>query len=160
MSPGKDTCLRWWTRKEGPGEADCVRRRRRGIQKLLEVLGEPDCLVALEATGHYWRNLVAFLVAHDFKVALINPLRTRRFAEEELERTKTDSIDAVGIARFAAQKRPPATALPDQAREDLREMVKLRQRLMADLSERVVQLHRVVDLGFPECKRDMCGSAR
>lgn len=124
-----------------------------GYQKLLEVLGEPDCLVALEATGHYWRNLVAFLVAHDFKVALINPLRTRRFAEEELERTKTDSIDAVGIARFAAQKRPPATALPDQAREDLREMVKLRQRLMADLSKRVVQLHRVVDLGFPECTR-------
>jgi transposase len=39
---------------------------------------------------------------------VLNPLRTRRFAEEELQRTKTDAIDALGIARFAAQKRPPA----------------------------------------------------
>ena len=39
---------------------------------------------------------------------MLNPLRTRRFSEEELQRTKTDAIDALGIARFAAQKRPPA----------------------------------------------------
>ena len=76
-----------------------------GYQRLRELLGDPnDCLVAMEATGHYWRNLFAFLVGHGFKVALLNPLRTRRFAEEELERTKTDSVDALGIARFAAQK--------------------------------------------------------
>jgi transposase len=78
-----------------------------GYQRLRELLGDPnDCLVAMEATGHYWRNLFAFLVGHDFKVVLLNPLRTRRFAEEELERTKTDSVDALGIARFAAQKGP------------------------------------------------------
>jgi transposase len=45
----------------------------------------------MEATGHYWRNLFAFLVAEGFTIALVNPLRTRRFAEEELERTKTDA---------------------------------------------------------------------
>jgi transposase len=36
-------------------------------------------------------------------------LRTRRFAGEDLARTKTDSIDALGIARFGAQKRPAVT---------------------------------------------------
>ena len=36
---------------------------------------------------------------------MLNPLRTRRFAEEELQRTKTDAIEALGIARFAVQKR-------------------------------------------------------
>ena len=65
-----------------------------------------DVLVAMEATGIYWRNLCAFLVAEGFSVALVNPLRTNRFAEEELARTKTDAIDVLGIARFAAQKRP------------------------------------------------------
>jgi transposase len=58
--------------------------------------------VALEATGHYWRNLFAALLAKGYAVAVLNPLRTRRFAEEELQRTKTDAIDALGIARFAA----------------------------------------------------------
>jgi transposase len=81
-----------------------------GYAQLRALLDEPSAgLVATEATGHYWRNLFAFLVAHGFSVALLNPLRTRRFAEEELARTKTDAIDALGIARFAAQKRPAAT---------------------------------------------------
>src|SRR5579864_9508393 len=98
-----------------------------GYQQLLQLLGSAqDCLVAMEATGHYWRNLYAALVTAGFEVALLNPLRTRRFAEEELQRTKTDAIDAVGIARFAAQKRPPATRLPDAATEELRELSRLR----------------------------------
>jgi transposase len=49
--------------------------------------------------------------------------------EEELQRTKTDAIDALGIARFAAQKRPPAAQLPDVATEELRELARLRERL-------------------------------
>src|SRR5215469_9576693 len=82
-----------------------------GYQQLLQLLGSAqDCLVAMEATGHYWRNLYAALVTAGFDVALLNPLRTRRFAEEELQRTKTDAIDTVGIARFAAQKRPAVHA--------------------------------------------------
>src|SRR5260370_29546485 len=57
-----------------------------GYQRLREVLGDPnDCLVAMEATGHYWRNLLAFLVSHAFKGALLNPWRTRRVAEEAPE---------------------------------------------------------------------------
>jgi len=63
-------------------------------------------LVAMEATGHYWQNLFAVLVAEGFAVALLNPMRTRRFAGEGLARAKTDALDAVGIARFGAQKRP------------------------------------------------------
>jgi transposase len=72
-------------------------------RELRELPGEPeDCLVAMEATGHYWRNLYTFLVGEGFSIALLNPLRARRFAEEDLARTKTDAIDALGIARFAA----------------------------------------------------------
>jgi transposase len=78
-----------------------------GYARLLDVLGDPrDTLVAMEATGHYWKNLFAALAARGFVVALLNPLRTARFASEDLARTKTDAIDALGLARFAAQKRP------------------------------------------------------
>src|SRR3984893_15370513 len=122
-----------------------------GYQRLHELLGGPnDCLVAMEATGHYWRNLFAFLVGHGFKVALLNPLRTRRFAEEELERTKNDSADALGSARFAAQKRPEPTPVADDVTAELRELVRLRTRYVDEHSDRMRQLHRAVDLGFPE----------
>jgi len=125
-----------------------------GYAKLLGLLGAPtDALVAMEATGHYWKNLFAALVAAGFAVALLNPLRTRRFAGEDLQRTQTDAIDAVGIARFAAQKRPPASRLPDRATEELRQLVRFRDRLRQDFGDRVRQLHRLVDLGFPEFTR-------
>jgi transposase len=125
-----------------------------GYQKLFALLGDAqETLVAMEATGHYWRNLFSALAARGFTVALLNPLRTRRFAGEDLERTKTDAIDAVAIARFAAQKRPTPTRLPESATEELRELVRLRDRLVQDFGDRVRQLHRLVDLGFPEFTR-------
>lgn len=125
-----------------------------GYEKLFEQLGaSAELLVAMEATGHYWKNLFAALAARGCSVALLNPVRTRRFAEEDLQRTKTDAIDALGIARFAAQKRPVPTRLPDPATEELRELVRLRERLLQDFGDRVRQLHRLVDLGFPEFTR-------
>jgi transposase len=125
-----------------------------GYDHLLQVLGSAsETLIVMEATGHYWRNLFATLAAHDFAVALLNPLRTRRFAEEDLARTKTDAIDALSLARFALQKHPPVTRVPDEATDELRELVRLRARLVQDLGDRVRQLHRLVDLGFPEFTR-------
>jgi transposase len=122
-----------------------------GYQQLFDRLGTPgDTLVAMEATGHYWKTLFAALAAQGFAVALLNPLRTHRFAGEDLRRTQTD---AIGIARFAAQKRPPATRLPDRATEELRDLVRSRARLVQDFGDRVRQLHRLVDLGFPEFTR-------
>jgi transposase len=125
-----------------------------GYQRLRGLLGPPeDVFVAMEATGHYWQNLFAFLASEGFAIALLNPLRTRRFAGEDLQRTKTDAIDALGIARFAVQKRPPATRLADEATLELRELVRLRDRLREDFDARVHQLHRLVDLSFPEFTR-------
>jgi len=125
-----------------------------GYQKLFALLGGSEqALVVMEATGHYWQNLFAALTANGFAVALINPLRTRRFAEEDLVRAKTDAIDALSLARFGAQKRPPATRLPDETTAELRELVRLRDRYVQDLGDRVRQLHRIVDLGFPEFTR-------
>jgi transposase len=125
-----------------------------GYERLFELLGSPDgCMVALEATGHYWRNLFVALIAKSYVVAVLNPSRTARFAEEELRRTKTDAIDALGMARFAQQKRPRTTQLPDALTEELRELERLRERLAEDFDSRLRQLHRAVDLGFPEFPR-------
>jgi transposase len=110
-------------------------------------------LVVMEATGHYWQNLFAALIAEGYAVAVVNPLRTHRFAGEELARTKTDRIDGLQLARFGAQKLPVPTALPEAAIEELRELVRLRTRLMQEMVDHVNQLHRLVDLGFPEFTR-------
>jgi transposase len=125
-----------------------------GYKKLFAALGLPeDVLVALEATGHYGRNLLAALHEQNFRCCLLNPLRTRRFAQEDLGRAKTDCIDALRIARFAAQKRPLLTPALDVATDELREIVRLYDRVSQDFFDRVRQIHRLVCLCFPEFKR-------
>ena len=124
-----------------------------GYAKLLQALAQGPALVVMEATGHYWKNLFAVLVATDHPVALLNPLRSRRFQDQDLPRTRTDAIDALGLARFAREKRPAPTRLGEAATEELKELVRHRDRLKQDFDDPIRQLHRLVDLGFPEFTR-------
>ena len=130
---------------------------RAGYDALLKALGPPPVLVAMEATGHYWKNIFAVLAAAGHEVALLNPFVARRFQDASLERTKTDAIDAQGLARLAFEKRPEPTNLHGEVAEALRELVRHRDRLRQDFDDRVRQLHRLVDLGFPEFTRYVRG---
>ena len=135
------------------GKPITITEDRDGYDALLKSLGPPPVLIVMEATGHYWKNLFAVLAAAGHDVALLNPLIARRFQEASLERTKTDAIDATGLARLAFEKRPAPTHLHDEVAEALRELVRHRDRLRQDFDDRVRQLHRLVDLGFPEFTR-------
>ncbi len=46
--------------------------------KALEKNGIPvrDCVVGMEATGHYWLAFYSFLINHDFDIKVINPTVT------------------------------------------------------------------------------------
>ena len=134
-----------------------VTEDRAGYDALLKALGPPPVLVAMEATGHYWKNIFAVLAAAGHEVALLNPFVARRFQDASLERAKTDAIDAQGLARLAFEKRPEPTHLHDEVAEALRELVRHRDRLRQDFDDRVRQLHRLVDLGFPEFTRYVRG---
>lgn len=135
------------------GRPMAIAEDRAGYDALLAALGPAPVLIAMEATGHYWKNLFAVLTAAGHEVALLNPFTARRFQDASLERTKTDAIDAEGLARLAFEKRPAPSRLHDEVAESLRELVRHRDRLRQDFDDRVRQLHRLVDLGFPEFTR-------
>jgi transposase len=125
-----------------------------GYDKLVRLLGAPeDLLVVMEATGHYWQNVFQHLHRCGYRSSVVNPLRTRRFADAGLRRAKSDKLDALDIARFGAQMRPEPTDPPDAQTVVLRELFQSRERLVQDLGDRVRQLHRLVDLVFPEFTR-------
>ena len=126
-----------------------------GYETLKEVLGDTEVLVCMEATGHYWKNLHAMLTGYGYQVSVVNALRTSRFMEQDLSRTKTDAIDAVGIARFAAQKKPAVTKLPDDATEELKALVRLRDGIVQEMGDKTRRLRQMVDLGFPEFVRSV-----
>ncbi|MCW2240971.1 transposase [Azospirillum canadense] len=110
--------------------------------------------MVLEATGHYWKNLAAALVARGLPAAVLTPLQSARFQQEALVRTKADALEAaLELARLGQQKRPLPATLPDHATEQLRELIRHRDRLVQDCGDRVRQLHRLLDLTFPEFKQ-------
>lgn len=124
------------------------------LDAVLARLGAPDALlVVCEATGHYWQNVVAHLWAAGWRVAVVNALRAARYAAEELVRTKTDPADALLLAQYGREKRPAPSPVADDATRELTELVRLRARLVQDVGDRARQLHRVVDLTFPEFTR-------
>lgn len=124
------------------------------LDRVLAGVGAPETtLVVCEATGHYWQNVVAHLWAGGWRVAVVNALRTARYAAEELVRTKTDPVDALLLAHYGREKRPAPTPVTDDATRELTELVRLRARLTQDFADRLRQLHRAVDLTFPEFTR-------
>lgn len=122
-----------------------------GFARLTEWLGlKDDVRIGLEATGHYWRNVYLWLVDQGYQVVVFNPVQTCRFAQLELRRAKTDAVDAVGIARCVRVLRAPKAPEQDLTLCALRELTRFRGRMVQDLGDRIRQLHRQVDLVFPE----------
>lgn len=77
-------------------------------------------LILLESTGGYEKNLVFELMAAGLPVKVINPRKVRDFARAMGKMAKTDTIDAMVIARYAATFKPlpqkPVDRLADKAK--------------------------------------------
>jgi len=71
-----------------------------GMCSFYENLPEGERAILMEATGTYYLKLAYFLYEKGEKVAIVNPLKIRRFAQMRFERVKTDKADSRIIASF------------------------------------------------------------
>lgn len=64
--------------------------------------------IGLEATSDYWKNIYYFLKRQSdaFVVTVLNPIRTKAFAQTELRRARTDPVAAKDMALFMVEKQP------------------------------------------------------
>jgi transposase len=69
------------------------------LSNIKDVASIDDCLVGLEATGHYGENLINFLSPIGFKIGVINPIQTDALRNSNIRKTKTDKIDTVLITK-------------------------------------------------------------
>lgn len=91
---------------------------------------EPPQLVLIEATGGYERAVAFALVAAGIAVRIVDPARTRNFANSIGEFSKTDAIDARILAHYAQAIQPEARALCDEKTRELRELVDRRKQIV------------------------------
>jgi transposase len=125
---------------------------RAGAQELLARLAEvgSPCVCALEATGHYWLALYAFLRDAGVEVIVLNPLQTDAYRQSFLRKTKTDRRDSWIIADLVRIGRGRAALVPDQAILQLRELTRFRFSLVDQIADLKRKILSVLDRVFPE----------
>jgi len=96
-------------------------------KRLLQV---KPTLVALESTGNHQLEVSLVLQAAKVPLAVVNPRQVRDFAKATGVLAKTDKLDAVSIARFAAAVKPAAQPLPDDKTLELEALLTRRRQLI------------------------------
>jgi transposase len=97
-------------------------------------------LIVMEATGKFHRQAHRSLSAGGLPVAVVNPLRSRLFAEAIGALAKTDSVDARMLAIFGESLDPAITPPPPELIENLQELVRGRRAAVAERTALLNQL--------------------
>ena len=112
------------------GQSESVSNDKAGIEALIQRLGEiQPALIVLEATGGVERPLTRALTSAELPVVVVNPRQVRDFAKATGQLAKTDSIDAVVLARFGEAVRPALRPLPDEVTLELRALIARRRQI-------------------------------
>jgi transposase len=114
-----------------------------------ELLNKTIACVAVEATGPYHIKLHQELDNAGFPVAVINPYRSRKFADICGRLAKTDRIDAEVLAKFALHIDPPTMPAPTDLMIEINGLVHAREALMTD---RTVLKNRIESTSLQQLK--------
>ena len=98
----------------------------RALQKWLLKHKAPVVHACMEATSRYGEALASFLHQHQHQVSVVNPRRTRKYADSRLVRTQNDSVDAALIADFCAKENPRLWHPAPESKQQLQALLRLR----------------------------------
>jgi len=119
-----DVCL---LTAEGQGEQDRFANSKSGINKLHRWLKKRDAKTAhvcLEATGIYGDLVAETLHQRGYVVSVVNPARIKAYAASQMQRNKTDTLDAALIAEYCRTQQPPAWTPPAPELKELRALMR------------------------------------
>ena len=112
--------------------------------------GNCEVVFGMEATGIYSLPLYSALRRDGYKVKLYNPIQTNGFRKMKIRKTKTDPIDAAIIADLLRNSEPPQiNEIKDMNLYKLRELVRIRHRLIEKQTVCKLQLIRNIDIIWP-----------
>lgn len=110
-----------------------------------------NVMVGMEATGHYWMALYAYLKKQGLaNVFSINPMVVKAFRGSEIRKTKTDPLDARLIAKTIAVGDLKVTRDKAENHMLLQKLCRFRLNLVREQSKFKVEILTVLDTAFPE----------
>lgn len=145
--------------REGVAGTRSYRNDESGHKELLKELmaknAEPPSLIVAEATGGYERGIVSALGAKRLPVVVVNPRHVRHFAKAIGRLAKTDQIDAHLLVDFGAMVKPEPVPLPEEAEEELGDLLSRRQQLTQMLVAEKSRLHQAVGQKSQRLRREI-----
>ena len=117
----------------------------------LDPLDPDSIIIGLESTAHYGDNLVRFLITRNYKVCVLNPIKTSTMRKNNVRKTKTDKVDTFVIAKtLMMQDSLRFSSLEDLDYIELKELGRFRQKTIKQRTRLKIQLTSYVDQVFPE----------
>jgi len=113
-------------RREGQHGAAEFTNNPKGFQQLSRWLTKrkvKQVHACLEATGRYGDALAQYLHDHEHRVSVVNPLRIKAYGQSQLQRNKTDRVDAALITDFCQTQHPKAWTPPSLELRELQEFL-------------------------------------
>jgi len=111
-------------------------------------------IVGMEPTGHYWLSLARWLLAQGIEAVLVNPHLVKKNKENrDNTPSKSDRKDALVIADMVKNGYYSPVRFNSEAYEELRILMANRDTVTKRLNSAVSQIHRWVDIVFPELRQ-------
>lgn len=126
-----------------------------GAQRFLKAVEDHDiavnnCVVGMEATGHYWLGFYSFLIGHEFTVKVINPIVTDGYRNMLVRKVKNDVIDSQIIAKVLMIGAYQETTVTDGELLALRQLCRFRSYEIDTCSDLKRKAITLLDQIFPE----------
>jgi transposase len=124
------------------------------IKKLKRLKNLDSTIVGMEPTGHYWKNLSNWLVKQKIEVVTVNPHLVKRNKENrDNTQSKSDKKDALVIADMVKNGYYSFVRPSSESFEKLRVLISNRDVIVKRLVSSTNQIHRWVDIVFPELRQ-------
>lgn len=118
---------------------------------IMEQKAKTEAIVGFEPTGHYWFTLGDYLQTKGHRLGIANPFHVKCTRElDDNSPTKNDRKDPKTIAMLVKDGRFRDVYIPADLYSELREAVSERERLQDQLVALSNQIHRWLDIRFPE----------
>ncbi|WP_340003683.1 IS110 family transposase [Paenibacillus sp. FSL K6-0276] len=123
------------------------------VQDLLKSYKLSKIIVGMEPTGHYWLSLARWLSDQGIEAVLVNPHLVKKNKENrDNTPSKSDRKDALVIADMVKNGYYSPVRFHPEAYEELRILMANRDTGTKRLNSAVNQIHRWVDIVFPELR--------
>ena len=127
----------------------------RGLEKFQKFISSfsidsNNCIIGMEATGHYWLSLYSFLIDLGFSCIVINPIQSDAFRKMYIRQTKNDSVDSFVISQILRFGEFSVSHFSDEDTFALRNLSRFRFALVDEVSDWKRKLVAILDQVFPE----------